>query len=101
MSHGFAQMAIACLMLEALESLLNGRKRSIVPNEKSFADFLDREPEFASLRGRVARFSKNVRCGILHQAETTGGWKILRKGELFDGDHTLNAVRFIRAWRRF
>lgn len=99
-SHGFAQMAIACLMLEALESLLNGRKRSIVPNEKSFADFLDREPEFAPLKGRGVEFFRNVRCGILHQAETTGGWKILRKGDLFDGDLTLNAVKFIRALQK-
>jgi hypothetical protein len=95
--HGFTQMAIACLMVEALESLLQGRKRSISPNEKSFTDFLNREPEFAALKGRGSEFFTNVRCGILHQAETTRGWRILRSGELFDGDRTLNAVKFIRA----
>lgn len=98
--HGFTQMAIACLMLEALESLLQGRKRSISPNEKSFTDLLNREPEFAALKGRGSEFFTNVRCGILHQGETTRGRRILRSGELFDGERTLNAVKFIRALQR-
>jgi len=26
----------------------------------------------------------HVRCGILHQAETTGGWRIQKSGPIFD-----------------
>ena len=39
-------------------------------------------------------FYKNIRCGILHQGETAGGWKILRRGKLLD-DKTINSVRFL------
>jgi hypothetical protein len=92
-------MAISCLMLEAFESLLQGRKRSIRPNVKAFIDFFDREPEFAALKGRGSEFFTNVRCGIVHQAETTKGWRILRSGQLFDGERTLNAAKFLRALR--
>ena len=98
--HGFTIMAISCLMLEALESFLRGWKKSLRQSEKLFVEFLDREAGFAAFRGRGSEFYTNVRCGILHQAETTAGWRILRSGELFDGDRTINAVRFIRALQR-
>lgn len=41
-------------------------------------------------------FFTDIRCGILHQAETRGGWKIQRKGTLLD-DHnkTMNATVFL------
>jgi hypothetical protein len=98
--YGFTQMAISCLMLEALESFLRGWKKSIRQSEKLFVDFLDREPDFATLRGRGSDFYTNVRCGILHQAETTAGWRIVRRGDLFDGDRTINADKFIRALQK-
>ena len=40
-------------------------------------------------------FYYGVRCGILHQAETTGGWRIRRRGVLFDTQSKIiNATRF-------
>lgn len=92
--------AIACLMLEALESLLCGWKKSGRQSEKMFVEFLDRESDFAAPKGCGPDFHTNVRCGILHRAETTAGWRVLRSGDLFDGDRTLNAHKFIRALQR-
>jgi IS1 family transposase len=38
----------------------------------------------------------NVRCGILHNAETRNGWKILRDGPFYDvNTKTINAVKFM------
>jgi hypothetical protein len=98
--HGFTQMAISCPMLEALESSMRGWKKSIRQSEKLFVDFLDREPDFATLRALGSDFFANVRCGILHQVETTAGWRIGRCGDLFDGDRTINADKFIRALQK-
>jgi len=98
--HGFTQMAISCLMLEALESFLRGWKKSVRQSEKLFVEFLDREPAFTTLRGHGSDFFGNVRCGILHQAETTAGWRIVRRGDLFDGNRTINADKFIRALQK-
>jgi hypothetical protein len=52
------------------------------------------------LKGHAVGFYLHVRCGILHQAETTGGWRIRRGkgGLLFDAaTKTLNANAFIQA----
>lgn len=98
--HGFAIMAISCLMLEALESFIRGWKRSTRQSEKLFVEFLDRETDFVAFRGKGIEFYANVRCGILHQVETTAGWRLLRSGELFDGHRTINAIKFIQALQR-
>jgi hypothetical protein len=94
--HGFCTMAISCLMIEALESFRKGWPDSKRHSKDAFRSFFKRHNEF---RGIPAdRFYKHVRCGILHQAETTGGWRIVRKGPIFDSSSlTLNATNFHRA----
>lgn len=95
--NGFCTMAVCCLMIEALESFWQG-----LPNTKSkgassgaFASFFDRSDNLKELRPYAGEFYTHVRCGILHQAETTGGWKIRRRGVLFHSNTlTLNAARF-------
>ena len=99
LKHGFTMMAIGCLMLEALESFKRGWKKSVRQSKKLFVEFLDREPEFAAFKRHGSAFYTNVRCGILHQAETTGGWRIIRSGSLLDG-YTINATKFIAALQR-
>ena len=86
-THGFTMMAVSCLMIESLESFClgwenskgkceNGKSKS----EVAFGKFFESHSEFACFSGQTAScFWKNVRCGIHHQAETTGGWKITRK----------------------
>jgi hypothetical protein len=98
--HGFTMMAVACLMIEALESFRRGwldtRQRGA--GEQAFCSFFDAHDSFASFRGHAHDFYEGVRCGILHQAETTLGWRIRRDGELLKIDgpiRTVNAKKFV------
>ena len=96
--NGFIMMASACLMIESLESFWNGWIKS--PNSAlSFCQFFDRVERFAVFRGHSNSFYVNVRCGIMHQGETTGGWHIRRDlPSLFNPDTlTLDATRFLAA----
>lgn len=97
--HGFCTMAISCLMIEALQSFWNGWPDTRCRSQKAFRAF------FRQCRGQDSTlgifykqsddFYSGVRCGILHQAETTSGWRILRKGPLFElGTKTINATLF-------
>lgn len=94
---GFALMAINCLMIESLVSFRRGWKDTRKLSESAFCFFFDREGAFADFRGYAHEFYVNVRCGILHQAETTGGWLIHLKRDkfLFNVEHkTVNAREF-------
>jgi len=99
--HGFTMMAVGCLMIEALESFRRGwadtRQRGL--GELAFCSFFDRHELFAPFRGHAQDFYRGVRCGILHQAETTLGWRIRRDGDLLDvrgAIRTINATVFIQ-----
>lgn len=84
--HGFAILAVCCLMVEALESFRNGWKdtRERGRSEAAFCGFFQRHDEFKELRPVAHDFYRAVRCGILHQAETTDGWRVdQREGQLF------------------
>ena len=99
--HGFTIMAVSCLMVESLESFCRGWEHSKGKrSELAFCHFFDSHRQFDSFRGHSAQFYKNVRCGILHQAETTGGWKITREkaAPLFDPGPlpTINATLFLQ-----
>jgi hypothetical protein len=95
--HGFTMMAISCLMIEAFVSLQMGWKTSDGKGESAVSRFFNGWDRFREFRGHGKAFYKSVRCGILHQAETTEGWKIVRAGPLFDlGSHAINADRFLR-----
>lgn len=76
--NGFAIMANCCLLIETIESFYRGWAKS--RNELNFLKFFTREPlfnEFAT-DDMPTQFYKHIRCGILHQGETTGGWAINR-----------------------
>lgn len=96
--HGFAMMALACLMIKALESFYRGwpNTKGRGKSEHAFCSFFDRNRDFHLLKRHREAFYRNVRCGILHQAETTGGWRILRSGDMFDPKQkVINATRFL------
>lgn len=77
---GFLTMAAACLMIEALQSFREGYEYSKWgAGEKCFAKFFTNNEAFNSLRPFSSDFYSNIRCGILHQAETYGNWLIWRK----------------------
>jgi hypothetical protein len=101
--HGFTMMAISCLMIESLESFCQGWENTNSKSEAAFCYFFDSQRQFNNFRGHFAQFYKNVRCGILHQAETTSGWKITRNktAPLFDtaSSLTINATLFLQNLR--
>jgi hypothetical protein len=96
--RGFTIMAVSCLMIEALESFRQGWETSDGKSKSAFCFFFDALPQFKDFRGHAQAFYTHVRCGILHQAETTGGWRIRRDGALFDATAlTVNANCFLDA----
>jgi hypothetical protein len=77
---GFATMAICCLMVEALQSFREGLGDTRGRSKACFRNFFRDDRSFAVTPQEAETFYDHIRCGILHQAETTGGWRILRKG---------------------
>ena len=102
--NGFCIMANCCLMIEALESFYKGWKDTSKRGDssKAFEKFFERVEEFRDLKDRYSEFYKHIRCGILHQAETTGGWKIVRSGPLFDTESLkINATKFLNILEKY
>ncbi len=101
--HGFAIMAVSCLMIEALESFSQGWKTTEGKSKEAFRLFFCHAEQFSAFRGYAQEFYKHIRCGILHQAETTKGWRIRRDvSPLFDSEnHTINAKKFVAALERY
>ena len=98
---GFLKMAIACLTIETLESFRQGKKDTNGKGvgRKMFKDFFATENKlFVGFKDISDDFYKSIRCGILHQAETTNAWRILRKDALLDkANKTINATKFVSA----
>lgn len=97
--HGFCTMAICCLMMEALESFWQGWPDTRNRSREAFHSFFERCRGLSSPLGVFSQvadeFYEGIRCGILHQAETTRGWRILRTGPLYSPEaKTINATRF-------
>jgi len=82
---GFTILAIDCLLVETLQAfrmgLTNTRKRS----KDMFRRFLTERPRFSQhfkAPQDAEAFWEHVRCGILHQAEVRGGWRVWAVGPL-------------------
>lgn len=98
LKSGFAQMAVCCLMTETLESFYKGWKGTGgVKGADVFEGFFTRIRYFHNFQNKGGEFYIHIRCGILHQAETTGGWLIRRSGELVDHKNkVINADKFMK-----
>ncbi|ACL26653.1 hypothetical protein [Chloroflexus aggregans] len=99
--HGFCTMAICCLMIEALESFWQGWEDTKGKSETAFHEFFQRcsrnNLALGAFKDVADDFYTGVRCGILHQAETTNGWRIRRKDLLYDPEQKIiNATAFHR-----
>jgi len=98
---GFLKMAISCLMIETLESFRQGKKdtKERGVGLQMFKDFFATEEKlFPGFKDIAADFYYSIRCGILHQAETTNAWRILRKDDLLDKTNkAINATKFVKA----
>jgi hypothetical protein len=96
--HGFTIMAICCLSIEAIESFARGWAASRGKSKLAFCSYFSKSENLAIFRPHSEAFYKHIRCGILHQAETTGGWRIRRSGSLLSSK-TINATRFLACVR--
>jgi hypothetical protein len=97
--NGFAMMSTACLMIETLESFYQGWENTARMEHDAFKLFLRRETHLGIPQDHIASFYKGVRCGLLHQGETTRGWTITRKSKapIFDAlSLTIQAEKFLR-----
>jgi hypothetical protein len=99
-NSGFLKMAIACLTIETLESFRQGKTNTRGVGKQMFRDFFSREkklfPDFDSI---YCCFYLDIRCGILHQAETNNAWRILRDSSpiVDKKERTINAVKFVES----
>lgn len=95
--HGFAMLAVCCLMVEALESFRQGWKDTADrgKSEGAFCSFFQAYEEFRDLRPLAHEFYRAIRCGILHQAETTQKWRIDREPGLLA---EMSGVRWLSAY---
>lgn len=99
--HGFTVLAVACLVIETLESFYQGRADTRNASSQMFRDFFTRNTRLKVLAGGDDWFFKDIRCGILHQSETRGGWRVLRKGPLLDAKgKAINATAVLRELQR-
>lgn len=100
--HGFTLMAIGCLVIEALECFYEGKAHSKDGSAKMFAAFFQRQTGLEAFgQGNEHWFYKDIRCAVLHQAETAGGWRLRRTGKLLDsGERIINAKRFVDLLQR-
>lgn len=99
--HGFAIMAVSCLTIEALESFYQGKADTKGESKQMFDAFFKRDTSLGVFAGDGDWFYRDIRCGILHQSEARGGWRILRSGPLLNvPTRCINATRFIRRLRK-
>ena len=92
--HGFSIMAVSCLMIEAFQSFKEGLPHTKGKSEQIFKRFFASSIHLSEFK--KINYFKDIRCGILHQAETYSGWRIWRAGKLLDiGQKTINADLFL------
>ncbi|RXJ96672.1 hypothetical protein CRU94_00735 [Arcobacter sp. AHV-9/2010] len=76
--NSFSMMASFCLLIETLQSFKQGLKNTNNQSRKTFENFFKDNDIFQEFKNQGKKIYYKIRCGILHQGETTGGW-ILRR----------------------
>lgn len=94
---GFAIMSNCCLLIEVISTYFEGQNESAKSGPETFNAVFRKAQKYSNdLRFFENKpFYKNIRCGLLHQGETYGKFKIRRNGILFDEPNfTINAKLF-------
>ena len=74
MVNGFAAMGLMCLLIDTFMQFKNGYPQSVlnsVENRIEYTDFMITTLRFDTVEAN--RFYNDIRCGILHSAETKNG----------------------------
>jgi len=92
---GFLMMAASCLMIETFQCFKDGKKDTRGKGKDAFKRFfLFYSSEFPGVDGE--EFYEKIRCGILHQAQTNGRFRILQTGAIFNrAEKSFNAITFL------
>lgn len=99
--HGFMLLSMSCLAIETLEAFYQGKQSTKGKSARMFMDFFHRCPSFKVFAEDGDWFYNHIRCGLLHQGETRGGWRIRRKGPLLDkNERIINASLFVKNLRK-
>lgn len=105
---GFIIMSSCCIVIESISTFLTGEDR--VKENKSGGEVFEYVFEKAkSYNNDLMQFSKkpiykHIRCGLHHQGETYGKFKLTRssKAELFnETDKKINATKFVKLLKDF
>jgi len=83
--YGFTVLAIDCFLIETLQAFKEGLINTRNKSEKMFVSFLTKTHGFSKYfksDNEARRFYKEIRCGILHQAEVRGNWRVWSEGDL-------------------
>ena len=97
--NGFSMMANSCLLIETIESFYRGWANTSSLSEIAFLKFFGRDKNFIEFATAdlASSFYKHIRCGILHQGETTGGWTLTRDNNklLDESSKIINSKMFL------
>lgn len=97
--YGFSILAIDCLLIETLQSFREGLTDTKGKSKDMFANFLTQRQSFKESFSKedAEKFYKDIRCGILHQAEIMGDtllWSVgLVKGKKLNGTPYINRTK--------
>jgi len=98
--YGFSIIAIDCLLIETLQSFIEGLTDSKNKSKELFINFLTTSDSFKEYftKDQAIRFFYDFRCGILHQAEVMGSSLLWSVGLLIckksNGTSYLNRTKF-------
>jgi len=81
---GFAVVALDCLLIEMLQQFREGSNRTPAGESKTFFVKFLTETSFGDYfdKRKAELFYRQIRCGILHQAELRGSSKVLIDDDL-------------------
>ena len=98
-ANGFTIMALNCLLIETLFQFRDGEEETPRPNSKTYPAFLLQEFSTAFINQKTAKsFYKNIRCGILHSAQTKDESRLSDREDItvtFEGNTLIVSVKGI------
>ena len=98
--NGFVQLAACSLLIETFAAFLNGENET--PTRQGSNKF-NQVFKYAKEKNNPLRefensgFYKKIRCGILHQGETTGQYTVTRKSDQLLNGKEINTFLFHKA----